>query len=298
MAQSIPVATTAANEAPVSAVTWSAVFAGGVVAAAVSIILLLLGSSFGFAAISPWPEGTGGTIAAFGVGAAIWLVVVQWVASGLGGYVTGRLRTKWVGVHTDEVFFRDTAHGFLAWAVGTLFVAALIVMSIAGVARTAVDAAATVAAGAAEGAGAAAGGLADNAYFTDRLFRVDPAAPGAFGAGADDGAARVAEAGRILARGVLADEFPEDDRVYLVDLVADQTGLPANEAEVRVNEVIAGAQEVKAEAAQVAEDAADAAASLAIYTFLSLLVGAFIACVAAALGGRQRDDVEVVTVRA
>src|SRR5688500_841060 len=99
MAQSIPVATAPANEAPTSGVTWSAIFAGGVTAAAISIILLLLGSSFGLAAISPWPAGTGGNIAAFGAGAAIWLVVVQWVSSGLGGYITGRLRTKWVGVH-------------------------------------------------------------------------------------------------------------------------------------------------------------------------------------------------------
>jgi len=298
MAQSIPVATTPANEAPVSAVTWSAVFAGGVTAAAVSIILLLLGSSFGFAAISPWPDGTGGDIAAFGAGAAVWLVVVQWVSSGLGGYVAGRLRTKWVGVHTDEVFFRDTAHGFLSWAVGTLFVAGLIVMSVAGVARTGVEAAATVAAGAAEGAGVAAGGLADNAYFTDRLFRGAAAAPGPGSEDADDGAAVTVEAARILARGIAADEFPEDDRAYLAELVAEETGLPGNEAEARVDEVIAAGQEAKVEAAQMAEDAADAAAALAIYTFLSLLIGAFIACVAAAIGGRQRDDVEVVTVRA
>ena len=105
-----------------SGVSWAAVIAGGVTASAVAIILLLFGSGLGLASISPW-AGRGVSAASFTVFAAIWLIIVQWVASGLGGYMAGRLRTKWVAVHTDEVLFRDTAHGFLSWALGVLVTA-------------------------------------------------------------------------------------------------------------------------------------------------------------------------------
>ena len=104
-----------------SGVSWSAVFAGGVTAAAISIILVLFGTGLGLASVSPW-AGAGVSATTFTVLAAIWLIIVQWVSAMFGGYMAGRLRTKWVAVHTDEVFFRDTAHGFLAWALGTLIV--------------------------------------------------------------------------------------------------------------------------------------------------------------------------------
>ena len=107
--------------APQSGVAWSAVFAGGVTAAAISVILLVFGTGLGLATVSPWP-GAGVSATTFTVIAAIWLIIVQWVSSFFGGYMAGRLRTKWVAVHNDEVFFRDTAHGFLAWALGTLIV--------------------------------------------------------------------------------------------------------------------------------------------------------------------------------
>jgi hypothetical protein len=105
-----------------SAASWPAIFAGAVVAVAVSLVLLALGSGLGFAAISPWP-GHGASATTFTVTAAIWLIVTQWLSAALGGYIAGRLRTKWVGTHTHEVFFRDTAHGFVTWSLATVFVA-------------------------------------------------------------------------------------------------------------------------------------------------------------------------------
>src|SRR5512142_591817 len=102
-----------------TAVSWASIVGGAVAAAATSVILVALGSGIGFSAISAWP-GSGMSATAFGVTGAIWLVVTQWLSSGLGGYLSGRLRTKSVGLHTDEVFFRDTAHGFLSWALSTL----------------------------------------------------------------------------------------------------------------------------------------------------------------------------------
>ena len=88
------------------------------------MILFALGSGLGFAAASPWGD-VARTAAHVGVFAGIWLIVVQWIASATGGYLTGRLRTRWIGTHTHEVFFRDTAHGFLTWALATVTVAAI-----------------------------------------------------------------------------------------------------------------------------------------------------------------------------
>jgi hypothetical protein len=50
------------------------------------------------------------------VGTGIYLVVIAMLSSSIGGYIAGRLRSRWIGVHSDEVYFRDTAHGFVAWA--------------------------------------------------------------------------------------------------------------------------------------------------------------------------------------
>jgi hypothetical protein len=107
-----------------SGVSWVAIFAGTVATATLSPVLLLLGTGLGFSSTSPW--GNRGVSAAMnGIATIVWLTFTQLAASGMGGYLSGRLRTKWAEVHTDEVFFRDTAHGFLAWAVATLLTAAL-----------------------------------------------------------------------------------------------------------------------------------------------------------------------------
>ena len=103
-------------ETAISGIAWPAILGGAFAAAALALILLALGSGFGLASVSPWPN-SGAAATTFTIMAAIWLIIVQWVSAALGGYLTGRLRTKWVGVHTHEVFFRDTANGFLAWAV-------------------------------------------------------------------------------------------------------------------------------------------------------------------------------------
>src|SRR5271169_4162009 len=116
---------TKAAESAVSAVSWPAIIAGAVAIAAVALILLALGSGLGLSSVSPWPN-SGPSATTFGVYAAVWLIIVQWVSAGFGGYLTGRLRTKWVGVHTDEVYFRDTAHGFLAWAIASVLGAILL----------------------------------------------------------------------------------------------------------------------------------------------------------------------------
>src|SRR5688572_24962449 len=140
-----------------SAVSWAAVFAGAAAAAALSLILLLLGTGLGLSSLSPWAnEGASGK--ALGIGTALWVIFMQLAASALGGYMAGRLRTKWVDLHTDEVVFRDTSHGFLAWAMATLVTAALLTSTVSAIVSGGVQAGASVAGGAASAATAAAAG--------------------------------------------------------------------------------------------------------------------------------------------
>jgi hypothetical protein len=224
---------------------------------------------------------------------AVWLIVTQWLASGLGGYLTGRLRTKWVGLHTHEVFFRDTANGFLTWAAATVIGAAL----LASAASSVVTGTATMVAGVASGGAAGAnqgvtqaatrssGTLADpTAYFVDSLYRSDH--PGANAADQDVRA----QSTRILLNGMWNDGVTAPDKAYLVQLVATHTGLSQTDAVKRVDDVIAQEQAAGMKARQAADAGRKAGAYLAIFTALSMLVGAFIACVAAALGGQQRDE--------
>jgi hypothetical protein len=118
------------TEAGGSAVSWSAVTAGTVAAIALTITLLTLGSAFGLGSVSPWP-GVGAKPTEFTIGAGLWLVVTQWLSAAMGGYLAGRLRVRWHGLHTDEVMFRDTAHGLLTWATATMLMAIVAVVATA-----------------------------------------------------------------------------------------------------------------------------------------------------------------------
>jgi hypothetical protein len=109
------------NESPRSSVSWSAVIAGAVVSAALALALLVLCVGLKLTSVSPWVASS--STAMLGVTTIVAAVLVQVIASAVGGYVAGRLRTKWVQVHDDEVYFRDTAHGFLVWALATLLTA-------------------------------------------------------------------------------------------------------------------------------------------------------------------------------
>jgi hypothetical protein len=269
-----------AIESVVSATSWAAIFAGAAVAAAASMMLLSLGAGLGFASVS-LRSYANPSVTSFTVMTAIWLIVVQWLASGLGGYMTGRLRTKWVNVHTHEVFFRDTAHGFLAWAVATVLVAA-IAASGAASAIGGVQAASTVASGAAQRATAAGDA---RSYTVDTLFRAS--APDATASKGDD---ERAEAARILAMGVVNGDVPAVDRSYLAMVVAARTGIAQGDAEKRVDDAIAQTKAAADKARQAVDQARKAAAAFAMFTALSMVIGAFIASVAAAYGGHLRDE--------
>ena len=284
-----------------SAVSWAAVFAGAAAAAALSLILLLLGTGLGLSSLSPWAN-EGASAKALGIGGFVWVIFMQLAASALGGYIAGRLRTKWVSLHTEEVAFRDTAHGFLAWGVATLFTASLLASTVTSIIGGGVQAGAQVAGGAASTAATAAASSAganapragsDNGgpmgYFVDSLFR---SPKGAKSNASPEQA--TAEVTRIFTSAIANGKLPEEDARYAGQLVAQRTGMSQAEAEKRVNETFNQTQAKLKEAETKAREAADAArkasAAAALALFISLLIGAFIASYAAIIGGRQRDD--------
>lgn len=282
----------------VSGVSWGAVFAGAVGAAALSLVLALLGTGLGMASVSPWSS-EGIAASTFGWATIAWITFISLAASGVGGYLAGRLRTKWSGLHTTEVYFRDTAHGFLAWAVATLLSAAVLSSALGSVASTGVEAGTAVAGGAATaamtaGAAGAAGvaGSQDNGsgavgpmnYFMDSLFR-RPAAAGtaAAPAAASNAPAPVQEVTRIFANSLQTGTLSPDDSQYVGRLIAQRTGLTQDEAQKRVTDTFskakAGIDDAKTKAKEAADKARKATAYGSLWLVISLLVGAFVASV-------------------
>jgi hypothetical protein len=291
------------NEANASGVSWPAVIAGAVVAAALSLALLSLGTGLGLAVVSPW-SGEGASAVNVGKVGIGWLILMQVIAASMGGYLAGRLRTKWTGLHTDEVFFRDTAHGFLVWAVGLVMTATLLASLLAGgvaKAGSSVVGAAAIAGGAmaksgtGDGSAMASNGIGGgisgvSAYVVDSLFRTDRTAAAAAPLANDQNDTNVrGEVMRIMSNGVT--DMPAADKTYLAQLIAAKTGVSAADAEKRVSELQAQIKAKEIAAREAADTARKGAMKLSLWLFVGLLIGAFAASLAATLGGRQRDAV-------
>jgi hypothetical protein len=261
------------DESP--AVSWAAVVAGAIAAAALTLVLLAFGAGMGFSAVSPWGN-SGVSASTFEIGTGLYLIVVAMLASTIGGYVAGRLRTKWIGVHTHEVFFRDTAHGFLAWALATVLGAAVLTAAagnFAGGASSGLPSAAGVSAT----QSAESGGPVN--YYVDALLRSNPAAR----PNTTDLRAARREIARILTTGLRDGDISAPDRTYVAQVVAARTGLNQADAEKRVSDIIDQAK-------TALENARKAAAKLSLWLTASLLIGAFSASLAATEGGYVRDN--------
>ncbi len=263
------------NDTNTSAVSWGAILAGGFAAASLAIVFVTLGSAVGLGSISPWDNsGVSATTVKWTGGA--FLVLTSLIGSAVGGYIAGRLRTKWIGLHSDEVTFRDTAHGFLAWAF-----AAVMGVLVIGTATTSLLGSATTGAatGAAAGAQAAQSGPSD--YFVDTLLRRSGGAATAQApANADDTRREVS---LIFTRSLAQPEgISAADRTYLAQVVASRTGQSPADAEKRVTEVVNAAK-------TAADEARKFSAGLAGWLTLAMFVGAFAAAAAAIEGGQLRD---------
>jgi hypothetical protein len=301
-----------------SGVSWGAVIAGASAAASMSLILLILGVGLGLSSVSPWVR-DGVSAKTFGVSTIVWLTVTQLLSSGVGGYLAGRLRTKWTEIHSDEVYFRDTAHGFLAWAVASLVTATLLTSVIGSIIGSGVQAGAAVASGVVNPSGPALSGVVGSAtgnvteggnslgYMIDSLFRhtapsadpkadskVDSVNPAASSAASQRPVnENVSEISRIFMNLKFSDPLPPDDLKYVGQLVAQRTGLNQQVAEKRVSDLYGKAQAKARDSEIAAREAADkarkASAYAALWLFVSLLIGAFVASLSATYGGRRRD---------
>jgi hypothetical protein len=259
------------HDSHASGVSWPAVFGGAIVTAAISLILLSLGAGLGLSAISPW-SGLGASHAVIGGGVVIWLILMQVMSGSLGGYLAGRLRSRWPTIHTDEVYFRDTAHGFLSWGLAVVLTAAFLASAAAAMV----------------GNSKSSGGMSEgtrtseaNAYYVDMLLRA-PA-----GASDSNGTVVRGELGRIFDKGLAMGELPATDRSYLSGVIAARAGVSAAEADRRVGDTFAAAQ-------QAIDTVRRATAHSLLWIFAALLAGAFFSSLAATIGGRQRDHVVVI----
>lgn len=258
-------------EPSVPGVSWAAVLAGAVASLALTLVLLSFGAGMGFSVVSPWGN-SGVSAATFKIGTGLYFIVMAMISSAVGGYLAGRLRTKWVGVQTSEVHFRDTAHGFLAWAAASVLGAVL----LASPATTLLGG---TLAGATQGAANAAQSSPMSGY-VDTLLRSDnPSPQGQQTTG--DGAR--GEMVRLFTSSFHnGNDVSPVDRTYVAKVVAARTGLSQADADKRVNDVIT---QVKADL----DAARKAAMQIAIWLTLSLFIGAFSASLAATEGGGLRD---------
>jgi hypothetical protein len=259
-------------ESSMAGVSWAAVLAGAIASCALTLVLLSLGAGLGFSVVSPWSS-SGVSATTFEIGTGLYFIVMAMISSAVGGYLAGRLRNRWMGVESNEVLFRDTAHGFLAWALASVLGAILLAS-----AATSLIGGATSGAVQAVGASQTAGPMD---VYVDTLLRPNnPTADNT--ANANSGETR-----RELVRLFTADfrngaEPSAADRSYLAKVVAARTGLSPADAEKRVNDAIV---QVKSDL----DKARKAAMKLAIWLTLSLFIGAFSAALAATEGGGLRD---------
>jgi hypothetical protein len=255
-----------------SGVNWAAIAAGAVTIAALTLVLVAFGAGLGLSAISPWSN-SGVSVTTFKVGTGIYLCIVAVMSSAIGGFLAARLRTKVVSLHTNEVFFRDTAHGFLAWAFATLISATALVSATSYLASGTLSGVAAMSTRTEMGD--------PSQIYVDKLFR--PAAPGQPGTPSSNDTEVAAEVGRLWKADFASNvDLSPADRTYVAQLITVHTGMSQADAQKRVDEVVT---EAKADA----DSARRAAAHLSFWVTAALLFGAFAASVAAAEGGVFRD---------
>ena len=258
------------GEPSVAGISWPAVAAGAVVSCALTVVLIAFGLGLGLSVVSPW-AGAGVSATTFKIGTGLYLIVIAMLSSSIGGYIAGRLRTRWIGVHSDEVYFRDTAHGFVAWAFASVLGAVLLASPLSSMVGGGSSAAVQGAASASRSSGPMAG-------YVDALLRSDaPASQQGNASETRD------ELDRLLVSGFRnGSDLKPADREYVSKVVARQTGLSQADADKRINEVVTQAK-------SDLDATRKATAQLAFWLTASLLVGAFCSSLAATEGGGLRD---------
>jgi hypothetical protein len=273
MQQAAPIASRSGPVGPASFVEWGAVLAGAALAAALSFVLLTFGTAIGLSATSPWPN-SGLSVKVIATLAVFWVLAQQIGSLMAGGYVAGRMRSRWHEAG-DETEFRDGLHGGLVWAVAVLISAFFVFATASLAVRTGADVAGS--------AGAGAASRTPNPMDTvlDAMLRTPAGAPQSRNTVASDEIR--GELTRILTSAVATGSLSAENRTYLASLIAQRTGVPQQEAEKRVDDAIT--------AARTASDKARRAAILTGFVTAAGLILSFGAAWWAAIkGGQHRDN--------
>lgn len=271
-----------------SYVDWGSVVGGIVLASALSVVMLAFGSAIGLSFSTATVSAKGFAIGA-GIGAALWFIWVQVSSFMAGAYLTGRLRKRKSDSTKHEVEVRDGSHGLLVWAGGVLIGSYIalsgvssVVNSVGSIAKTATLSASTMENASTTGA---------MQYYTDVLLRI-PATAGAAPVRADRSMVSN-EINTILAKAALPTTSAAtnaDDRAYLAQMVAQQTGVTSDVATTRVDETFASIENAKTGVAKAADTARRIGIIAAFLLAASMLVSAAAAYWAATLGGSHRDE--------
>jgi hypothetical protein len=250
-------------------IEWGPIIAGTLAASALAFVLHGFATAIGMSLASTAPTWRDASFALVLL-TGLYLLIVGVLSYGLGAYVAGRMRTRFDAWSGPDGSYSDGVHGLLVWALATLLTALL------------GFAAATASTRLAAPSGAPSQSVAGEniiAYDIDKLFR-------GHRPGVDITLAR-AEAARILLtasshRGVV----PEDQQ-YLARLVEQNAGVAGQDAQRRVNEVIAAAKDN-------IERARHSGAILAFMAAAVAALGAAIAWFAAEAAGRHRQGLDTV----
>jgi hypothetical protein len=258
------------GEPSVAGISWPAVAAGAVVTCALTVVLIAFGLGLGLSVVSPW-AGAGVSATTFKIGTGLYLIVIAMLSSSIGGYIAGRLRSRWISVHSDEVYFRDTAHGFVAWAFASVLGAILLASPVSSLIEGGGSAAVQGSASAGRSSGPMDG-------YVDTLLRSDAPASQQGNSNQSRG-----ELDRLLVSSFRnGSDLKPSDREYVSKVVAARTGLSQADADKRVNEVVTQAK-------SDIDATRKATAQLAFWLTASLLMGAFCSSLAATEGGGLRD---------
>ena len=289
MEQAAPIAPRTVTMTPASYVEWGAVLAGAVLAAALSFVLLTFGAAIGISATSHWPN-AGMSVKVIATLAVFWALAQQIGSLMAGGYVAGRMRSRWhEAAHESE--FRDGLHGGLVWAIAVLISALLVFATASLTVRTAADVAGKAVAGAASSANNPLDSILDAMLRHSAGASAANREPSGTPAGAPQSPSAVAstpddtrgEVSRILASAVGSGSLSAENRAYLANLVAQRSGVPQQQAEKRVDDAIT--------AARTAADKTRRAAVLSGFvTAAGLILSLGAAWWAAIKGGEHRDN--------
>ncbi|MHC2439961.1 hypothetical protein ACVMB0_007336 [Bradyrhizobium sp. USDA 4451] len=245
-------------------VQWSPVFAGALVATALSVILIGFGAALGLGVSSSSPSWRDAS-AALALLSGLYLILQALASFGVGGYIAGRAHRIIGATPSDMIEGSDGLHGLTAWAIAVILGTTIVALVGLSAARPVVQS---------RPSAAAAEPLLSTEL--DHLYR-SARRP----ANIDIGYER-AEAGRILLTSSGHSGISAEDHSYLIQQVAAATGLAAAEAEKRVDSVIGDAR-------TAIQRSRRSAVILAFSIAAALLFGAVAAWAAACAGGRHRD---------